>query len=182
MNNKTRILILVGLLMSSSTWAAEKCNSILDFEARKLRSSEQINFCQQFKGKVLLAVNTASECGFTPQFEGLEALYKKYKDQGLEIVGFPSDDFFQEHDDEKETADICYLNYGVSFTMLSPSSVRGSDANAFYKKLTTAADHSVKWNFFKYLVDKNGNVVGSWNSKAKPLAGEIEQAIINALK
>ncbi|AWB65357.1 glutathione peroxidase [Saccharobesus litoralis] len=179
--SKAITILSLTLAISPFSFATEQCNNILDFEAKKLRSSQTVNFCEQYKNKVLLVVNTASECGFTPQFKELEAMYKKYKDQGLEIVGFPSDSFFQEHDDEKETADVCYINYGVTFTMLSPSKVRGSDANAFYKQLEAQADRSVKWNFFKYLIDKNGKVVDSWNSREKPLGGELEKAVVAQL-
>lgn len=176
-------LIGIALALSSSfTFATEQCNNLLDFETKKLHSKETINFCEAYKGKVLLAVNTASECGFTPQFKSLEALYKKYKDQGLEIVGFPSNDFFQEHKDESETADVCYKNFGVSFTMVAPSNVRGDKANPFFQQLATNSERWVKWNFFKYLVDENGKVVGSWNSKEDPLGGNLEETIKAVLK
>lgn len=157
------------------------CPQQLNFKAEKLHSNQVIDFCQQFNGKTLLVVNTASDCGFTPQFKELEALYKKYKDQGLEVVGFPSNDFFQERSDEKETAEICFVNYGVTFTMLSSSSVRGDNANSFFKNIIKQSGTAPKWNFYKYLLNDKGQVVQSYNSKAKPM-GQVEEDIKNLLK
>jgi glutathione peroxidase len=101
----------------------------------KLRSSEQLDFCQAFQGNVILAVNTASNCGYTPQFKGLEALYQKYKDQGLVVVGFPFNDFNQGFDAPEKTANVCYINYGVTFPILGKSVVKGSSVNTFFQKL-----------------------------------------------
>ncbi len=115
--------------------AAPSCPAFLNQEFRKLHSSQSVNLCQAFAGKPLLIVNTASHCGFTPQFKGLEAAYEKYKDRGLVVVGFSSDDFNQEAKDEAEAADTCYINYGVTFTMLAPQHVKGSEANAVFKEL-----------------------------------------------
>lgn len=160
--------------------ALGKCPTLLNFTAKKLHSTQEINFCEAFSGKTLLIVNTASDCGFTPQFKQLETLYQKYKDQNFEIIGFPSDDFFQERDSEEETAEICFINYGVTFTMLSSSSVRGNNANPFYQKLIAQSNTSPKWNFYKYLVNSKGEVVQSYNSKVKPLE-QIETDLIKQL-
>ena len=170
-------LLATTALAEPSQTTNNSCPELLNYSAQKLRSKQTIDFCSQFAGKTLLVVNTASKCGFTPQFKQLEALYKKYKAQGLEIVGFPSDNFFQEHDDAEKTAEVCYLNYGVTFTMLETSEVRGGDANAFYKKLIKAADTSPKWNFYKYLIDKNGKFVEVYSSRTEPLASELEEKI-----
>ncbi len=116
----------------------------------------------------MLVVNTASYCGFTPQYEGLEALYSKYRDRGLVVLGFPSNDFSQEPGSEKQIADFCYNTYGVKFPMLGKSHVRGSEANPMYALLAKETGTAPKWNFYKYLIGRNGQVVGSYNSKTTP--------------
>lgn len=135
----------------------------------------------RYRGKVLLVVNTASECGFTPQFEGLEALYQQYRDKGLAVAGFPSDDFFQEKDDEKETADVCYVNYGVTFDMYAPVAVRGGDADPLFRALAQQGDGAPKWNFYKYVVGRDGRVVATFNSRVKPDDPKLIEAIDSAL-
>ncbi|EWH09262.1 glutathione peroxidase [Catenovulum agarivorans DS-2] len=176
------LLTSFSLMLSPVALAETSCPDLLQYSAQKLRSKEKIDFCDKFSGKTLLVVNTASKCGFTPQFKQLETLYKKYQNQGLEIVGFPSDNFFQEHDDAEKTAEVCYLNYGVTFTMLETSEVRGSDANPFYKKLIEAADTSPKWNFYKYLIDKNGQFVDVYSSRTEPLDSKLEAKIKQLLQ
>lgn len=152
------------------------CPDYLKVTQQKLHSSKSVNLCELTQGKPVLIVNTASNCGFTPHFKQLEALHKKYKSKGLVVIGFPSDDFFQEEDDEKETAKICYVNYGVTFTMLSTSAVRGSDVNSVFKFLGDKST-SPKWNFYKYLVNGKGENVQSFSPKTSPDDEEFIQAI-----
>lgn len=175
-----RLLGLSAALFLSSAVHA-KCNNALDFESRSLHSSEVVDFCEAFSDKVLLVVNTASQCGFTPQFEGLEALYQKYKDQGLAIVGFPSDDFNQEHANEEETAEVCYLNYGVSFPMMATSHVKGKQANDFFSALIEQSGKAPGWNFNKYLVAPGFAQVQHFGSTTKPLGDDLEKKIVDLL-
>ena len=137
---------------------AADCPALLQGELPKLRAKgERVELCQ-FAGKPLVVVNTASFCGFTPQFKGLEALYQRYKDQGLEVLGVPSDDFRQESADSQETATVCYVNYGVTFTMTEPQPVSGGNAIPLFKGLAEQSK-APRWNFFKYVVDRQGKVV-----------------------
>ncbi len=161
---------------SNSAMAESACPDYLNVDMRKLHSSESVNLCELTKDKPVIMVNTASNCGFTPQFKALEALHKQYKDQGLVVIGFPSDDFFQEEDDEKDTAKVCFVNYGVTFTMLQTSAVRGSDANPVFNFLgeqTTAP----KWNFYKYVVSRDKKSVKHFNSKVSPDDQSFIQAV-----
>jgi glutathione peroxidase len=159
---------------------AVSCLGFMQHSVKKLHASEILDLCQLTAGKPMLIVNTASHCGFTPQFTALEALHKKYKGQGLVVIGFPSDDFFQEEDDEKSTADICFVNYGVTFTMLSPVHVWGNNVHPIFKHLadkTTAP----KWNFYKYLVSADGKTVKHFNSRVTPDSDILVGAINDIL-
>ncbi|MCW3150120.1 glutathione peroxidase [Stutzerimonas stutzeri] len=180
-----KVLTLIGAL--ALVWptvpvVAGECPALLQHELPKLRSKETIDLCQQFQGKALVVVNTASHCGFTPQFKGLEALYQRYKDDGLEVLGVPSDDFFQESDDEAETAEVCYVNYGVTFTMTQTQPVRGSDATPLFRELAEQAGRAPRWNFYKYVVDRQGRVVAFFSSKVKPDDPQLLAAVEEALQ
>jgi len=161
--------------------APQACPAYLNHEFRKLHSSQTVNICKAFAGKPLLIVNTASHCGFTPQFKGLEATYQKYRNRGLVVVGFASDDFNQEAKDEAEAADTCFLNYGVTFTMLSPQHVKGAEANPVFQELNRQTVEP-GWNFNKYLVRADGKVLQHLDSKVAPESAEFTTAVEGLLK
>ncbi|HEX9208710.1 MAG TPA: glutathione peroxidase [Steroidobacteraceae bacterium] len=172
-----RALVLgAALSLLGNTAGAAECPAFLDHEFKKLHSSDSVNLCSAYAGKPLLIVNTASHCGYTPQFKGLEALHQKYRERGLRVVGFPSDDFKQEAKDQAETADICYINYGVTFTMLAPSAVTGKDANPVFKEINRRAGEPA-WNFNKYLVSADGKVVQRFDSGVTPGSAQLTSAI-----
>ncbi len=160
--------------------ASASCPDYLNTEMRKLHSRDTVNFCEQFGGQPMLIINTASHCGYTPQFKGLEAVHQHYKDRGLAVVGFASDDFRQEDDSEEKAAEICYKNYGVSFTMIAPSSVKGDAANPVFKELAEQSS-SPRWNFNKYVVDSEGKLVAKFGSSTKPESDDLRAAIEKAL-
>lgn len=180
MKNKLFIASTLVTLVALSSHA-HACPDLLKFVKRKLNSQETVNMCQAYKGKTVLFVNTASYCGFTPQFEGLESLYSEYKDQGLVVLGFPSHDFNQEDKNEVKTGEICRLTYGVKFPMFEATSVKGEDADPLYRMLTKKSGQAPKWNFFKYLMDKNGKIINAYASSVKPnddvLIRDIKSAI-----
>ncbi|AVP58882.1 glutathione peroxidase [Pulveribacter suum] len=147
--------------------APANCPALLQHTFPRLQDESPQSLCQ-YAGKVLLVVNTASYCGFTYQYEGLEALYKKYKDRGLVVLGFPSNDFLQEKSDNKDIADFCYNTYGVAFPMFARTAVRGSDVNPLYRQLAQATGQKPSWNFNKYLIDRTGRSVTHYGSKVEP--------------
>lgn len=170
-----RIAIIV--LISTALCCAgpkEDTMQIYQFDVTKIDGT-QISL-SEFKGKVLLIVNTASKCGFTPQYEGLEALYQRYKDRGMVILGFPCNQFAnQEPGSDEEIAEFCRVNYGVSFPMFSKIEVNGDAAHPLYQFLKSQAkgllgSEKIKWNFTKFLVDREGNVVKRFASNTKPEA------------
>ena len=167
------------LVCAGSVWAAD-CPPLLEGSLPKLRAKESIDLCERFAGKPLLIVNTASFCGFAPQFKGLEALNKRFHEQGLELIGVPSDDFKQEAKDGEETAKVCYVNYGVTFTMIDLQKVRGDDATHMFKVLAEQSS-APKWNFYKYVVDRKGNVIANFSSLTKPDDPELIEAINKAI-
>ena len=159
---------------------ATECPAYLNQDLQKLRSRESVNICKEFAGKPLLIVNTASHCGFTPQFKGLQALHEKYGPQGLVVLGFPSNDFNQEAKDAEKTAEVCFVNYGVKFTMLSESSVKGANANPIFKELARQSK-APGWNFTKYLVKPDGTVVEQFGSMTSPDSKTMIKAIEETL-
>lgn len=180
------ILTLIGVCMfsfPSSANANATHQNAYDFSFKTLMAEEPMPL-EQFKGKVLLVVNTASHCGFTKQYEGLEKLYNTYKDKGLVVIGVPSNDFGeQEPGSNQEIANFCKLNYGVSFPMTAKESVSGDTAHPFYvwAKKTAGFGTAPKWNFHKYLISRNGELVDYFNSTTAPENDRIQQAIEKAL-
>lgn len=173
------LLFLAALSIAPAS--AAECPPILNYAAKPLRGGEPVSFCNAYQGKVILAVNTASQCGFTPQFKGLEALYQKYKDRGLVVLGFPSNDFWQEFSEAEKTAQVCHLNYGVTFPVFTASKVKGDGANPFFKQLAAQSGTTPKWNFFKYLIDANGKVAAAYSSMTTPEDAELAQKIEDLL-
>ncbi|GIX37465.1 MAG: glutathione peroxidase [Silanimonas sp.] len=156
--------------------------SVLQHEYRRLASQERVNLAEAYGGKVLLVVNTASKCGFTPQYEGLEALNATYGPQGFAVLGFPSNDFMgQEPGSEEQIQEFCTLTYGVKFPMFEKVVVRGRDATPLYRELAAATGEQPGWNFHKYLIGRDGQVLGSFGSRVKPDAPELRAAIEKAL-
>ena len=136
---------------------------------------------RRYRGKVVLVVNTATECGYTPQFEGLEALYRSRRDDGLVVLGFPANDFAgQEPRSDEEIATFCKANYGVSFPMFAKTRVVGEGANPLYRALTAAAG-APEWNFNKYLVDRRGRVVARYGAGTEPAASELTKRVSQLL-
>jgi len=157
------------------------CPAILQHQFPRLQDEVPQNLCQ-YSGKVVLVVNTASYCGFAGQFDGLEALYAKQKDKGLVVLGFPSNDFGQqEAKTSKEIADFCFNTYGVKFPMMGKSVVSGAGKNALYAELIKATGQEPRWNFYKYLIDRKGQVVDSYNSMTGPDSPKLVAAIDKAL-
>lgn len=164
---KNMAFVLMTAVLAAAPVLAD--STLLDQNYRRLAGKDVVNLQSEYGGEVLLVVNTASKCGFTPQYEALEAMHAKYRDRGFAVLGFPSNDFFgQEPGSEKQIQDFCTLTYGVKFPMFEKVHVRGNDATPFFKALKAATGDAPAWNFHKYLIDRNGNVVASFGSRTKP--------------
>ncbi len=176
-------MLVIAALAGLSALALAAGGGLLDHTYRPLAGKTPVNLDQAYRGQVLLVVNTASKCGFTPQFEALEGLHARYKTRGFAVLGFPSGDFMaQEFTDEKEIQEFCTLTYGVKFPMFQKVHVKGDEATPFYKVLAKAAGEAPKWNFHKYLIGRDGKVVASFGSRTKPDAPEVIAAIEAALR
>lgn len=171
-----KLLVALTLFCTAPSHALDCAGSALNHDEKRLLGGTE-NLCQAYGGKVILVVNTASKCGYTPQYEGLEKLYKNYKDKGLVVLGFPSDDFYQEYASDEKIAKFCTANFGVSFPMFAKTPVRGSDANPFYKDLKAATGKQPTWNFNKYLIGRDGKVVAHYPSDVTPEDAKLLQAI-----
>ena len=173
---------LMGLALPRVAVGADSCPSVLRHSFNRLQDDKPQDLCQ-YAGKVVLVVNTASHCGFTPQYEGLEALYAQYAASGLVVLGFPSNDFGgQEPGSPQQIAELCFNTYGVKFPMLAKSVVKGPKASAFYQELAKAAGDAPQWNFHKYLIDRRGRVAGSFGSMVTPQSRRLVLAVEKALK
>ena len=162
-----RAIFLFALLVLASPITAAACPPLLDVKLSTL-TEDDLSLCR-YEGKVLLVVNTASECGYTPQYEGLEKLYRRYKDKGLVVMGFPSNDFGgQEPGSNKQIAQFCEVNYGVSFPMFAKSAVAKGAVNPFYERLAKVSNSRPRWNFHKYLIDRKGQKVLAYESAVTP--------------
>ena len=166
--------------LPSAPVAGPNCPSLLQQSFLRLQDEQPQSLCQ-YAGKVIVVVNTASFCGFTSQYEGLEALYAKYRAKGLVVLGFPSNDFAQESGSNKEIADFCQNTFGVKFPMFAKSSVSGKDANPLFKQLAAKTGTTPRWNFYKYVIGRDGQSVTSFGSLADPasrrFAAEIEKRL-----
>ena len=178
-------LIIAALVSCVFMAPLQAKTALLDQNFRPLAGKTAVNLQKTYGGQVLLVVNTASKCGFTPQYDGLEALDKKLKSRGFSVLGFPSNDFQQqEPGTEKDIKDFCRLTYGVKFPMFEKVSVVGDKATPFYKMLTQTTGVAPGWNFHKYLIDRNGNVVANFGSRVKPddaeMFAQIEKLLAQA--
>lgn len=185
-----RLLVLTlasaATLLAPHAWSATPppvttaCTGLLQQNVLRLQDEKPQSLCQ-YSGKVVVVVNTASFCGFTPQYEGLEALHAKYKDRGLVVLGFPSNDFAQESGSNKEIADFCESTFGVKFPMFTKTVVSGKEASPFFKQLAEKSGTPVRWNFYKYVIARDGSSVVSFNSLTGPTSlkfvSEIEKQL-----
>ncbi len=160
----------LALALPASAFAAD-CPSLLDHKFQSLQG-QTLNLCE-YSDRTILVVNTASKCGYTPQFEKLEGMYRQYRDKGLLVIGFPSNDFNQELATDKEIAEFCKLTYAVDFPMISKGSVTGNRATPFYQQLKAATGQAPRWNFHKYLITPGAKQVYSFGTRVEPDSPEI---------
>ena len=174
------LTVLLALLAATAALSSD--GSLLDQEFRRLASDEVVNLGETYRGKVILVVNTASKCGNTPQYDGLEKLYDEYQDDGLVILGFPSNDFFgQEPGTEEEIQEFCRLTYGVRFPMFEKVTVKEGEAHPFFEQLAAAAGTYPTWNFHKYLIGRDGQVVAEFSPRTQPYDDKLVSSIRDAL-
>jgi glutathione peroxidase len=177
--------VFLSVALAAAAGAALAAGGLLEHSYRPLAGKTDVDLAATYRGDVVLVVNTASKCGFTPQFEGLEALHARYKDKGFAVLGFPSGDFKeQEFEDEAEIQEFCTLTYGVKFPMFQKVHVVGEQATPLYRDLATAAGEAPAWNFHKYLIGRDGRLIASFGSRTTPddpeLVGAIEKALTSS--
>ena len=170
------ILLAFFLTWTNSALASPSCPPLLDHSLSRLQDEQPQNLCQ-FSGKVVLAVNTASTCGYTPQYAGLQKLHERYAAQGLVILGFPSEDFRQEPKSNQDIAAFCFDTYGVRFPMFAKSGVVGAGANPFFASLARQTGEAPRWNFHKFLLDRAGRPAASFASAVDPLDRRLTRRI-----
>ncbi len=176
-----KILTFTAFLMLLSVVSASAAG-IFDFKLKDING--KIRNLSDFKGKTLLIVNTASKCGYTPQYKSLEALYEKYKDKGFVVLGFPANNFkSQEPGSDEEIKNFCMLNYKINFPLFSKISVSGADTHPLYKFLTTESGFNgpIAWNFTKFLVSPDGRVLARFEPKIDPMSDEVVAAVKKSL-
>ena len=174
--------LFISLIVLESDNMPANAANVYDFKVQTIDGQEKS--LADFKGQAILIVNTASKCGYTPQYKSLESLYEKYKDKGLTVLGFPANNFmFQEPGTNAEIKNFCFLNYKVSFPMFSKISVSGPDMAPLYKYLTAESGRNgpIKWNFTKFLVASDGNVIARYEPKTDPLNPEVVAKIEESL-
>ena len=174
------VVLFLAAVISLPATAADP--ALLDHSLRKLASDDEVNLGDEYGGKVVLIVNTASRCGNTPQYDGLEKLYREYGPEGLVVLGFPSNDFFgQEPGTEAEIQDFCRLTYGVKFPMFEKVSVKKGSAHPLFDELAAAAGTYPTWNFHKYLVGRDGNLIAEFSPRTQPYDKQLVASIERAL-
>lgn len=164
------MILTLGLILGSTAMAAPKNVTFANIDGGTLDFSD-------WAGKPVLVVNTASQCGFTPQYKGLQELYDTYKDRGLVVLAVPSDDFNQELDDAEAVKDFCEITFGLDLPMTDITDVRGADAHPFYKAVKAETGFSPSWNFNKVLIAPDGSVAGTWGSSTRPTSRRITRAV-----
>ncbi len=168
-------IVLVLWMLAMQT---EACPTSLDFSFRPLLASAPVKLCDEYAGKVVLVVNTASQCGFTSQYEGLEKLYQELRGRGFVVLGFPSNDFGgQEPGSEADIQKFCRSIYGIQFPMFEKTSVKKGQANPLFAHLAAVTGTAPRWNFYKYLIDREGRVVKAYSSITGPSSGRLRQRI-----
>lgn len=170
----TLILPLPSHAQAAAT--EDACPALMNQQFLRLQDEKPQSLCQ-YAGKVLLVVNTASYCGYTPQYKGLEELHGKYRERGLVVLGFPSNDFEQEKSSNKEIAQFCENTFGVKFPMAAKSSVSGKDALPLFKQLAAKTNTPPRWNFYKYVIARDGVQVAAFNSAVDPASGQFVKEI-----
>ena len=180
--NKSLAILVIGLTGLVAVEAVEQDRKLLDHEFRKLASDESINLKEAFGGDVVLIVNTASKCGNTPQYDGLEKLYQEYGKRGLTVVGIPSNDFLgQEPGTEEDIQEFCRLTYKIKFPMLEKTVVKKGKAHPLFDQLAAASGTYPRWNFHKFLIGRDGRLIAEFSPRTQPYDEKVITAIEAAL-